>query len=152
MEQIVYIGGTFDLFHAGHVAFLFQVKKHLDFNCRIVLALNSDAFAESYKRLPILNEQERLTVVKSCKHVDEVFIMEAFADQPGHIQRVHPNYIAHGDDWTGPDLLKQLGISQQILESISFPDGSHCEMLYVPYTPTISSSQIMQRVLERDSS
>ena len=50
------------------------------------------------------------------------------------------SYIAHGDDWMGPALMAQLGITQKWLDSRGI------KMLYIPYTKGISTSDIIKRV------
>ena len=45
-ERILYTGGTFDLFHAGHVNFLSRCKLIADI---VVVSLNSDKFIRDYK-------------------------------------------------------------------------------------------------------
>jgi len=50
--MILYTGGTFDLFHYGHMEFLKACKK---ISTKVVVSLNTDAFVESYKgSVPIL--------------------------------------------------------------------------------------------------
>jgi glycerol-3-phosphate cytidylyltransferase-like family protein len=50
------------------------------------------------------------------------------------------SYIAHGDDWQGESLLKQLGISSEWLKE------REIAMLYLKYTDSISTSDIIKRV------
>lgn len=138
-----YIGGTFDLFHEGHVNLLRQVKI-LQF--RTIVALNSDEFASSYKRKPIMNEKERLAVLQACKYVDYAFIMESNERQPYHIDRVNPDYIVHGDDWKGGSLATQLNITEEFMQERGI------EFYYLPYTKGISTSDIMQRMLDSNVS
>jgi glycerol-3-phosphate cytidylyltransferase len=139
MTDRVYVGGTFDLFHAGHVRFLECVRRHGP----VIVALNTDEFAARYKRSPIMSLAERQAVVAACKYVEYVDVNEGGEDSSETILRWRPRYIAHGDDWKGPALLEQLGITQDFL------DDNNVEMLYVPYTAGISSSEIERRVIER---
>ena len=48
MGLTVYTGGTFDLFHSGHVQFL---RRCADLG-RVVVSLNTDEFVKSYKPYP----------------------------------------------------------------------------------------------------
>jgi glycerol-3-phosphate cytidylyltransferase len=138
-----YIGGTFDLFHEGHVNLLKQAKI-LQF--WTVVALNSDDFAASYKRKPVMNERERLAVLQACKYVDNVFIMESNERQPYHLDRLRPDYIIHGDDWKGDSLASQLNITDEFMQERGI------EFYYLPYTKGISTSDIMQRMLDSNVS
>jgi len=45
---LIYTGGTFDLFHAGHVEFL---RRCSDLG-RVLVSLNTDEFIEEYKGKP----------------------------------------------------------------------------------------------------
>ena len=65
----VYMDGVFDLFHRGHIE---AIKKCKNFGDEIVIGVVSDKDAESYKRLPLINENDRIEIIKNLKIVDEV--------------------------------------------------------------------------------
>lgn len=133
----IYVGGTFDCFHAGHVKLLERAKGLADF---VIVALNSDAFAESYKGKTVLTELERLEVVRACRYVDLAFVMESWAKQKHYMELLRPDYILHGDDWTGGSLVSQLGVTDE------FMDSHGIALKYVPYTAGISTSDIKRRI------
>jgi len=129
------------MFHHGHAEFL---RKCRDYG-RVIVSLNSDEFAERYKRKPIMNIAERMAAAQACRWVDKVVVNIGDEDTGKTIDSlagVKVIYIAHGDDWTGNSLLGQLGISQEWLDKRSI------QMLYVPYTRGISSSDIIRRIGE----
>lgn len=135
----IYVGGTFDLFHHGHAAFLEQCAR----KGKVIVALNTDEFAARYKRPTILTLGERIESVKACRWVDEVIVNVGDEDSGITIDLIKDkkiSAIAHGDDWTGPALIKQLGISQEWL------DERDIKMMYIPYTAGISTSEIIRRV------
>lgn len=135
----VYVGGTFDLFHHGHASFLEQCAKH----GRVIVALNTDEFAARYKRPAVLTLGERLESLRACRWVDEVIVNVGDEDSGLTIDLIKDkdiSYIAHGDDWTGLALMDQLGISQAWL------DERDIQMLYIPYTAGISTSDIIRRI------
>ena len=67
MGLVVYTGGTFDLFHAGHAAFLRRCSEL----GKVVVSLNTDEFIEAYKgKSPVLSYKDRLAVLASCRYVD----------------------------------------------------------------------------------
>ena len=137
----VYVGGTFDLFHEGHVRLFKRAKNTADV---VVVALNTDEFAEAYKgKRPVMSLKERMEVVKACKYVDVVDVNDGGEDSKPCILRNKPDFILHGDDWTGASLMKQLGITEAFLKR------HNIRMVYAPYTKKISTSALKQRVRER---
>jgi glycerol-3-phosphate cytidylyltransferase len=135
----IYVGGTFDLFHYGHARFLEQCASR----GKVIVAINTDDFCERYKRKPVLTLGERIESVRSCKWVDEVIVNVGDEDTGLTIDLVKDkkiSYIAHGDDWMGPALMSQLGITQEWL------DKREIQMLYIPYTAGVSTSEIIRRI------
>jgi|TARA_R100000995_G_scaffold49564_1_gene23747 glycerol-3-phosphate cytidylyltransferase len=143
----IYIGGTFDLFHYGHVNVFKNLKYHLNKESlhlgalsKIIVAVNSDSFAESYKRVPIMDQYQRLAVVNSCRYVDYAFIMDSYENQPFFIEENNPDFIVMGSDWQSRDYFKQLCITQEFLDRIG------AEMLFLPYTDGISTTEIIEKI------
>jgi cytidyltransferase-like protein len=134
---VAYIGGTFDLFHYGHVRLFRRAKENFD---RVVVSVNRDDFVARFKlRLPILNLEERMELVQSCRYVDETIVNLGDEDsRPGLIIAGATHFI-HGSDWTGPGLLKQLGVTQEWLTERGI------KMVYFPYTQEISTSKLLER-------
>jgi cytidyltransferase-like protein len=135
----VYVGGTFDMFHYGHMSFLRECQKYGP----VLVSLNTDEFAERYKRKPIMTIGERMEALNGCKYVDDVCINVGDENSGKTIDLISDRqiaYIAHGDDWFGPDLLDQLGVDDQWLSDRAI------KMLYVPYTKGISTSDIIGRI------
>lgn len=66
-DKIIYVAGTFDIFHVGHLDFLEKVKSMGDY---LLIGLYGD---DPLNR-PILNLNERVMNLLSCKYVNEVLI------------------------------------------------------------------------------
>lgn len=140
--MIVYTGGTFDLFHSGHVNFLRQCKK-ISGGGTVVVSLNTDEFIKAYKgKAPIMPYDERRHVLLSCKYVDEVIPNEGGADSKPAIQAVKPDFIVVGSDWAKKDYYKQMNFTQQWL------DAMEIILIYVPYTEGVSTTELKRRINE----
>lgn len=136
---VVYTGGTFDLFHAGHVQFLRKCNYH----GLVTVALNTDEFVMRYKgKKPVMSFAERYEVLKSCKYVDDIVPNLSGSDSKPTITSVNPDYIVIGSDWMEKDYHKQMGFSEEWLEK------KRIKLIYVPYTKGISSTDIKGRINE----
>jgi len=134
--MIVYTGGTFDLFHAGHVNFL---RKCSDIGDTIV-SLNTDEFIEEYKgKPPICSYEERKQVLEACVYVHDVVPNSGGADSKISILSVMPDIIVIGSDWARKDYYKQMQFTQDWL------DEKGIGLAYIPYTKGISTTNIKGR-------
>lgn len=132
--MILYTGGTFDLFHDGHVNFLRHCKKLAS---DVVVSLNTDEFIERYKgTAPVLRYEQRKDILLSCRYVDDVVKNEYDEDSKPTILKVSPNVIAIGDDWARKDYYKQMSFTQQWL------DNNDITLVYIPYKQGISTTEI----------
>ncbi|KAI4346514.1 hypothetical protein L6164_007404 [Bauhinia variegata] len=95
----VYMDGCFDLMHYGHANALRQAKALGD---ELIVGLVSDEEIMANKGPPVLSMEERLTLVRGLKWVDDVItdapyaITEEFMNRLFHEYKI--DYIIHGDD------------------------------------------------------
>lgn len=75
----VFVNGTFDIIHLGHLAMLNFAKSLGDY---LIVAIDSDERASKLKgpNRPINNVLERKTLLENLKCVDEVQIFDTDAD------------------------------------------------------------------------
>ncbi len=134
----VYTGGTFDLFHRGHVNFLRQCKEIGD---HVTVSLNTDEFIYRYKgEYPIISYEERKEVLLSCRYVDKVIPNTEGEDSKPTILDVNPKFIVIGSDWAKKDYYKQMNFTQKWL------DDNGYVLIYIPYTDSISTSLIKEKL------
>ena len=130
----VYVDMVGDLFHAGHVALLREARRHGD---RLVVGVLSDDTAAAYKRRPIMTLAERVAVIESCRHVDEVVPDAPFRVSEDFLAEHAITAVVHGDD-----------LSPEAAESIYGPAVAAGNFICIPRTSNISTTHIIQRVLE----
>lgn len=129
-----------DLFHFGHVNFLREAKKLGD---HLTVGLISDERAAGYKRRPIMSYDERLAVVESCRFVDAVIkvdenITNTFMEENSFSLRA---YAVASEEEEKRNL------------TVLWKDMDRRYLVRLPYTPSISTSQIIARLdpLSRNS-
>lgn len=116
--------GTFDLLHYGHINLLRRAKALGDY---LIVALSTDEFNwnEKHKKCYFSYEQ-RKQLLEAIRYVDLVIPEEGWAQKVSDVKEYHVDTFVIGDDWTGKfDFLKEL-----------------CEVVYLPRTPEISTTQI----------
>ncbi len=131
----VYVDIVGDLFHAGHVEFF---KKAKSFGDTLIVGILADEIVEGYKRQPIISLADRIKVIEACKYVDEVVVAPPPHLTEEMIRDLDIQYIVHGDD-IQPELLSEHYQTAMDLGIFRF----------VPYTPGISTTEIIQRIIER---
>lgn len=138
--MIVYTGGTFDLFHSGHVNLLKRCKQ-ISGNGKVVVALNTDEFIAKFKgKPPILTYYEREAVLRSCMYVDDVVRNDFGEDSKPTILKVAPDMVAIGTDWARKDYYKQMDFTQDWL------DQHNIMLCYIPYFRGPTSTVVKERV------
>ncbi|HYH73410.1 MAG TPA: adenylyltransferase/cytidyltransferase family protein [Nocardioides sp.] len=130
----VYVDMVGDLFHAGHVALLREARRRGDW---LVVGVLSDDTAASYKRRPVMTLAERVAVIESCRYVDEVVADAPFRVTQDFLDEHAITTVVHGDD-----------LSPEGAESIYGPAVAAGRFVYVPRTGGISTTALIQRVLD----
>ncbi len=116
--------GTFDLLHYGHVNLLERAKKLGDY---LIVVLSTDEFnwKEKQKKCYFTYE-ERKRLLEAIRYVDLVIPEESWEQKISDVQEYKIDTFVIGDDWEGKfDFLKE-----------------YCEVVYLPRTPEISTTQI----------
>jgi len=134
---IGYVPGTFDLFHVGHLNLLKNAKSVCDI---LIVGVTTDELCEKVKnKKTIINFTERCEIVKAIKYVDAVIPQEDY-DKIKMWRKLKFNLICVGDDWYNTASwnnyevqFKKLGV----------------EIKYFPYTKSISSTAIREKLNEK---
>lgn len=139
--RTLYTGGTFDLFHSGHVNFLRQCGKIAGPDGEVVVSLNTDEFVKEYKgKAPVYTYAEREKLLLGCRYVSRVVPNFGGPDSKIAIEFVNPSIIAIADDWCKKDYYKQMSFTQAWL------DERDITLIYIPYTENISTTSLKERI------
>ena len=123
--------GTFDLLHYGHINLLRRAKEQGDY---LIVALSTDEFTwnEKQKKCYCTYEQ-RKKLLEAIRYVDLVIPEENWEQKVSDVKEFRVDTFVMGDDWEGKfDFLKD-----------------YCEVVYLPRTPEISTTQIKQELKDR---
>ena len=122
--------GTYDLLHQGHINLLRRAKELGDY---LIVAISTDEFNwnEKHKKC-YFSYEERKRLVESIRYVDLVIPEENWEQKSSDIQEFKVDTFVIGDDWEGKfDFLNE-----------------HCEVIYLPRTPEISTTKIKNDMKE----
>ena len=89
--------GTFDIIHPGHGYYLQESKNLGGKDSKLVVVVARDSTVRSRKRVPIVNEKQRLEVVKMLKPVDEAYL-GSNTDMFKIVKEIDPDIITIGSD------------------------------------------------------
>lgn len=117
--------GTFDLLHYGHINLLRQAKQCGDY---LIVALSTDDFNQREKnKKSYFDYEKRKALLEAIRYVDLVIPEENWDQKREDIHTYQIATFVIGDDWKGKfDFLKEEGV----------------EVIYLPRTPEISTTQI----------
>ena len=126
--------GTFDLFHIGHLRILQRARALAGDDGRLIVAVSTDRFnwVEKHKKCAI-SDWQRMEIVGALKCVDVVIPEDNWEQKRTDVEKYNVDVFVMGDDWKGKfDFLKE-----------------RCEVVYLPRTPDISSTQIKGDLSQR---
>ena len=133
----IYTGGTFDVMHIGHLELLRECARY----GLVIVALNTDAFVKRYKGVEVQPYNVRKSNLIKSPYVYMVVKNIGDEDSKKTIESLEEDIcaIAHGTDWTGDSLYKQMGLTQEWL------NDRMISMLYIPRTTGQSSTKIRNK-------
>ena len=120
--------GTFDLLHYGHINLLKRAKALGDY---LIVALSTDEFNwNSKQKKCYFSYEKRKQLLEAIRYVDLVIPEENWEQKAKDVELYHVDTFVMGDDWEGRfDFLKD-----------------QCEVVYLPRTPEISTTQIKEEL------
>ena len=123
--------GTFDLLHYGHINLLRRAKELGDY---LIVALSTDEFNWNEKQKKcFFTYEQRKKLLEAIRNVDLVIPEENWAQKISDVQEFRVDTFVIGNDWEGKfDFLRD-----------------YCEVVYLPRTPEISTTQIKQELREK---
>ena len=130
MPRTVVTFGTFDVFHVGALR---PLERAAELGERLVVGVSADALNERKKgRVPVFSQAERLAIVAALRVVDEVFVEESLEQKRDYLREHNADVLVMGDDWAG--------------RFDEFADI--CEVVYLPRTPAISTTAIIEHIAD----
>lgn len=114
--------GTYDVLHYGHINLLKRAKALGDY---LIVALSSDEFNAIKNKKSYYTYEQRKNILEACRYVDLVIPEHDWNQKINDVQKYQADIFVMGDDWEGKfDFLKD-----------------YCEVIYLPRTPDVSSTQ-----------
>ena len=132
----VYVGMAADIIHHGHINILSIAADYGD----VTVGLLADNAIKSYKRVPIIQYENRLQIIKSIKYVNNVICQETH-DYTDNLNKLKPDFVVHGSDWK---IGKQVEIRNKVIELISTWGG---KLIEPEYTSNISTTDIINKII-----
>lgn len=120
--------GTFDMLHYGHINLLRRAKEQGDY---LIVALSTDEFNWNQKQKKcFFTYEQRKKLLEAIRYVDLVIPEENWEQKIADVKEFRVDTFVMGDDWEGKfDFLKD-----------------YCDVVYLPRTPEISTTQIKQEL------
>ena len=126
MKKVI-TDGTFDLLHYGHINLLRRAKELGDY---LIVGLSTDEFNGMKGKTCFFSYEQRKQLLEAIRYVDLVIPEENWEQKVTDVKEFRVDTFVMGDDWEGKfDFLKD-----------------HCEVVYLPRTPEISTTQIKQEL------
>ncbi|WP_342804691.1 adenylyltransferase/cytidyltransferase family protein [Alteromonas sp. M12] len=124
--------GTFDLLHIGHVNMLERLK---ELGNKLIVGVSTDEFNLLKGKQCIYGYAERAKIVGALRCVDLVIPENDWAQKAVDIKEHDVDVFGIGADWEGKfDELQAL-----------------CEVIYLPRTPSISTTDLKKVLSQIDS-
>ena len=100
----VFVNGTFDLLHPGHIALLNHAKSLGDY---VVVGIDTDDRVKEKKgsNRPIYNQEDRGLMLIALSAVDEVTYFSSDESLEALIKDVRPDIMMVGSDWKGKSVI-----------------------------------------------
>jgi len=132
--MIILLGGTFDLFHIGHLRILESAKKIAEkLNGILVVDVLTDEAVERYKRKPIIPFEQRCEIVKKFA---DIVVPSNDVDATPLLEMIKPDVLIHGSD--------------ALPHEMEWLKKHKTKLIILPYTKGISTTEIIKKINEEN--
>jgi D-beta-D-heptose 7-phosphate kinase/D-beta-D-heptose 1-phosphate adenosyltransferase len=102
--KTVFVNGTFDLIHPGHITMLNTARSMGDY---LVVAIDGDSRVKELKgeARPINTQFERRILLSNLKAVDIVEVFHTDEELIALIKQYTPDIMVKGSDWKGKPII-----------------------------------------------
>ena len=132
-KKTVYVAMSIDLVHPGHLNIINRASKL----GKVIVGLLTDKAIASFKRVPIMEYEDRYKVVSAIKNVSKV-VKQTTHDYRPNLRKIKPEFVVHGDDWKQG---VQKKIPNDVIRELKKWNG---KLIEFPYTKGISTTKLIE--------
>ena len=127
MENKVWVNGTFDILHNGHLKLINFAASH----GKLIIGIDSDKRVKEKKGdgRPYHNQFERMYNLMSLKNVYDVIVFDSDEELINIIKRNKPDYLIIGSDYKNKKILG----SEHVNEIVFFERTEHSTTKIINY-------------------
>jgi D-beta-D-heptose 7-phosphate kinase/D-beta-D-heptose 1-phosphate adenosyltransferase len=117
--KTVWINGTFDVLHMGHINLFIKARKLAGPEGRVVVGIDSDERIRELKgpTRPVNNIFDRFNFLRAIRYIDTVVTFSSAEELEAHIKHFNPDILLIGDDYKDKPIVG----SQYVKEIVYFP-------------------------------
>lgn len=118
-QKTVWLNGTFDVLHMGHINLFSHARKLAGMGGKVVIGTDSDQRIRELKgpSRPINNIFDRIGFLRAIKYIDGVVTFSSDDELEACIKRFTPDILLIGDDYRGKPIVG----SQYAKKIVYFP-------------------------------
>ena len=121
-NRTVYMCFSTEFIHSGHIAIIKKAQKL----GRLIIGVLSDEAVASFRRFPMIPFEERKSLMENIAGVEKVVEQKTLSYKE-NLEKLHPDYVVHGDDWKEGF---QKPIRQEVQEVLAEYGGQLIEFPY----------------------
>ena len=131
LEKRVFVNGTFDILHRGHL----ELLRYAKIRGYVIVGIDTDECIKGKKgpTRPIHNQEERKFLLENLRSVDEVIFFSSEPEFEELIKSLQPDIIIVGSDWKEKSTIK------------SYYDG---ELIFFDRMEEYSTTKTIERIYE----
>ncbi len=134
-SRTVYMSFSTDMIHGGHIAIIKKAKRL----GKLIIGVLTDEAISTYKRYPMLPENERKLMFQNISGVHKVVYQKTLSYKE-NLEKYKPDIVVHGDDWKNG---VQKPVRDEVIEILNSYGG---KLVEYPYSDSPSYRELDARV------